>query len=205
MSEHGHEPVRGFPGHLPPDEHILWQGSPDWRVLVASALHVRLCLAYFGGLAIWAALQGSLTAALILIGSGIVVIALFGLYAYATTQSTVYSLTNKRVVMRIGVALDACINLPLGEIESADLKILGNGRGNIVLSLKGIPRIGYWMLWPHVRSLRMIRPQPMLRAVPDARDVAQLLFKATQGVQQVAPRETGQLVPERGVLAGAAA
>jgi hypothetical protein len=205
MSEHGHEPVRGFPGHLPPDEHIVWQGSPDWRVLAASALHIRLCLAYFGGLALWAMLQGSMTTALILIGSGAVVISLFGLYARATARSTIYSLTNKRIVLRIGVALDACINLPLGEIEAADLKMLGNGRGNIVLSLKGMPRIGYSMLWPHVRSFRFIRPQPMLRAIPDAREVAQLLFKATQGVQQVAPREPGQLLPERGVLAGAAA
>jgi hypothetical protein len=44
-------------------------------------------------------------------------------------------------------------------------------------------------LWPHARSLRFVRPQPMLRAIPDARNVAAMLFKATQQVQSVAPVE----------------
>jgi hypothetical protein len=37
--------------------------------------------------------------------------------------------------------------------------------------------------------LRFVRPQPMLRAIPDARNVAAMLFKATQQVQVVAPIE----------------
>jgi hypothetical protein len=94
------------------------------------------------------------------------------------------------LVLRVGVALNKCINLPLSQIESANLKMLADRHGNIVLDLKGVPRLGYLMLWPHARSLRFVRPQPMLRAIPDARNVAAMLFKATQQVQSVAQLET---------------
>ncbi len=53
MSEHAGEPIRGLPGHLPAGEHILWQGSPDWRTLSRSALKAHWVAVYFGGLAVW--------------------------------------------------------------------------------------------------------------------------------------------------------
>jgi hypothetical protein len=108
-------------------------------------------------------------------------------------------------VLRIGVALNACINVPLREIESANLKMLEGGHGTIVLTLKGAPRLGYLMLWPHARSLRIIRPQPMLRAIPDAANVAAMLLKATQAVQPVAPLIAEQSRPATISLAGAPA
>ena len=83
----------------------------------------------------------------------------------------------------------------IGELESANLKQLANGMGNIVLTLKGVPRLGYLMLWPHARSLRFVRPQPMLRAIPEAQRIAALLFKATKEVQSIAPSQA--IRPER--------
>ncbi|HEV7233002.1 MAG TPA: photosynthetic complex putative assembly protein PuhB [Sphingorhabdus sp.] len=195
MSEYGHEPVRGLPGELPPDEHIIWQSSPDWKHLARTALHIRLSMAYFAAIAIWAVWRGDLDTAVAVTFSGAVVVALFAVFAWGVGRTTVYTLTNKRLVLRIGVALNKCINLPLSEIESANLKMLGSGHGSIVLTLKGMPRLGYVMLWPHARSLRFVRPQPMLRAIPDARNVAQLLFKATQKVQAVAPVEARSARP----------
>ncbi|MES2783700.1 MAG: photosynthetic complex putative assembly protein PuhB, partial [Pseudomonadota bacterium] len=120
---------------------------------------------------------------------GVSVVGLFALFAWGVGRTTVYTLTNKRLVLRIGVALNKCINLPLSEIKSANLKMLPSGHGNIVLDLKGAPRLGYIMLWPHVRSLRFVTPQPTLRAIPDAQAFAALLFKTTQAVQPVAPKE----------------
>lgn len=204
MSEYDHEPVRGLPAILPEGEKILWQSGPDWKYLVASALHIRLTVAYFAAIVLWAMMRGDGGTALGVSLLGIAVLALLAAFAWGVQQTTVYTLTNKRLVLRIGVALNKCINLPLGEIESADLKALGDGHGTIVLQLKGLPRLGYMMLWPHARSLRIVRPQPMLRAIPDARNVAQLLFKATQQVQPVAPRaqaERPQNIPLEGVPA----
>ncbi|NJS14827.1 MAG: PH domain-containing protein [Sphingopyxis sp.] len=130
---------------------------------------------------------------------------MFVAFAWGVGRTTVYTLTNKRIVLRVGVALNKCINLPLSEIEAANLKALSDGHGNIVLQLKGMPRLGYLMLWPHARSLRFVRPQPMLRAIPDARRVAQLLLTATQRVQAVAPKEAtpqrSHPIPLKGVPA----
>lgn len=189
MSEYDHEPVRGLPGALPADEHIIWQSSPDWKHMARSALHIRLSALYFTAIVIWAMSRGDTSTAVGVTVLGAVVIALFTLFAWGVGRTSVYTMTNKRLVLRIGVALNKCINVPLSEIKSANLKMLDGGHGNIVLDLKGAPRLGYFMLWPHARSLRFVRPQPMLRAIPDARNVAAMLFKATQKIQAVAPIE----------------
>lgn len=205
MSEYGNEPIRGLPGELPADEHIIWQSAPDWKHLARTALHVRLSALYFAVIAIWAVLRGDMNTAVAVTIFGSIVIALFTLFAWGVGRTSVYTLTNKRVVLRIGVALNKCINVPLSEIKSANLKMLDDGYGNIVLDLKGAPRLGYTMLWPHARSLRFVRPQPMLRAVPDARNVAAMLFNATQQVQVVAPMEVQQHQPKNIPLIGAPA
>ena len=192
MSEYDHEPVRGLPGELPEDEHVIWQGVPDWKYLVGTALHIRIFAVYFGAIAVWAVSRGDANTAIAVTVLGAVVVGLAALFAWGVNRTSVYTLTNKRVVLRIGVALNKCINLPLSEIRSANLKMLGGGHGNIVLDLKGMPRIGYVMLWPHARSLRFVRPQPMLRAIPEAANVAQLLLKATQKLQPVAPLDVQQ-------------
>ncbi len=212
MSEYDHEPVRGLPGPLPPGEHIIWQGAPDWRQLAASALHIRIAALYFvaiGASALW---RQSYTGASWIALIAVVVIGFFLLLAWAVGRTTIYTLTNKRVALRIGVSLNKCVNLPLGEIESADLKLIGAGHGHIALRLKGLPRLGYWLLWPHARSLRMMHPQPMLRAIPDAQSVADQLLQATRAVQAVAPPVAGtapappeRIQPPSGAMQGAAA
>jgi Bacterial PH domain len=205
VSEYDHEPVRGLPGLLPEGEQILWQGSPDWKQLVTGALHIRLTVLYFAIIVSWAIASGDSGTAIGVSMLGAVVVALLVAFAWGVGRTTVYTLTDKRIVLRIGVALNKCINLPLSEIEAADLKMLGAGHGNIVIALKGAPRLGYIMLWPHARSLRFVRPQPMLRAIPDALAVSQMLFKATEKVQPVAPADVPQArMPDR-PLVGATA
>lgn len=192
MSEYDHEPVRGLPAVLPPDEHIIWQGAPVWSALLTSALHLKLVVAYFGAIVLWAIGAGDMGTASGVTLLGVCVVALLAAFAWGVSRTTVYTLTNKRVVLRIGVALNKCINLPLAELESANLRQLSGGHGHIVFALKGAPRLGYIMLWPHVRSLRFVRPQPMLRAIPDAEKVAGMLLEATQKVQAVAPRAVAE-------------
>lgn len=202
MSEYDHEPVRGLPGELPEDEHIIWQGAPDWRTMASSALHIRLSGLYFLGIAAFSLYRGDNGTAIAMMFFAIIVCGLFTLFAWGVSRTTVYTLTNKRIVLRIGVALNKCINIPLGEIETANLKTLSGGTGNIVVSLKGMPRLGYLMLWPHVRSLRLVRPQPMLRAIPDAAQVAKMLFEATQQVQAVVPAKQIAADREDGTING---
>jgi len=176
VSEYEHEPIRGLPGVLPAGETLLWQGSPEWKLLAVTAVHVRLIAAYFVVLALSGVLGGASAGGVAAtLGVGIVALALTTAFAYASARSTVYTLTSKRVVLRFGVALPKCINLPLSQIATARVQQLGAGRGDIALALTGSNRIGYLRLWPYARAWRIGAPEPMLRSLPDVDAVAALL------------------------------
>ena len=98
--------------------------------------------------------------------------------AYFTARTTVYTVTNKRVVMRLGIVLTVSFNLPFMQIASADVRMVQNGFGDITLALKGADRIGWVHLWPSVRPWRIAKPEPTLRAVPDVQILAEKLRDA---------------------------
>jgi hypothetical protein len=98
--------------------------------------------------------------------------------AWATARTAVYTLTDTRLVMRIGVALTLTFNLPLRTMRSAALRKQVGDCADIVIELAGDDRIAWFHLWPHVRPWKLTQPQPMLRAVPDAERVAGLLAQA---------------------------
>ena len=182
------EPIRGLPEALPEDEHILWQGAPDPRALAREALGLRWVFGYFALLAFWrvgvSSIDFSLSIALLhglpfiaagLVASGI----LFGI-AYVQARSTVYTLTNKRVAMRIGAALTMTLNLPYNWIGTARLDLKKSGHGTLAFELIGESRLSYLMTWPHVRPWRMSRTQHALRCIPDAQEVAALFAEAAE-------------------------
>lgn len=178
VSEHDYEPIRGLPGPLPQGEYILWQGAPEWRVFAASALHSRWVALYFMVLTAFAVASGQLFGAVGTALCGLAALGLMSLFAVLVERTTVYTITNRRLVLRIGVALSMCINLPLKAVVGADLRPLGNGRGDIALSLGPAHKLGYGVLWPHARPFRFANPQPMLRALPRVEEVAKILAKA---------------------------
>ncbi len=188
MREHDIEPIRGLPGDLPPGERILWQGTPDAWVFARSALGARWIGGYFALLVGWAMVSGTPLGALLTAGFGLLAMGLVYGFALLVARSTVYTITNRRVVLRIGVALSKCINLPLVKLGSADLRNLGAGFGDIALVPQGSSMLGYAMLWPHARPFRLAAPQPMLRAVPNAAEAAGILAKATAAIVPVQQR-----------------
>ncbi len=187
------KPPRGLPGPLPASETLLWQGAPEWRQVARRILHVRTLAIYFGVLVAicgtravleeTASLWFSLAALLVL---GSLVIAMLLGFAVAISRTTVYTLTDRRVVLRIGVALTASLNLPFKQIESASLRLLPNGSGDIALLMEGRTKIGYFQLWPHARPWRTQRVQPMIRCIPDAARVSQILSRQLQASVPVA-------------------
>ena len=187
ISEYDNEPIPGLPAMLPPGEEILWQGAPDWKRLMLSAFHVRGVAGYFGALALFGLVQGAWLGAAITVGAAIACIAVLALIAWGSARTTLYTLTNKRVVMRIGIALPKCINLPLTLVGAADLSVNSDGTGDIPLRLLGEQRLGYLALWPHSRPWKISKPQPMLRAVPDAKSVAAMIARACGARLTVAP------------------
>ena len=53
---------------------------------------------------------------------GAIVIALLFIVGYVQARATVYTITNRRVAMRIGAALTVTLNLPYSQIANADLR-----------------------------------------------------------------------------------
>ena len=187
IREHDGEPVHGLPARLPAGETILWQGAPDWWLLARRAFHLQLVAVYFVVLAGWRGIAtiydgGTIADAAFRVGVLAVVaglaVALFMVLAYAMARSTVYTLTNRRIVMRIGAALSMTINLPFAAIDAASVKPLAKGHGDIAIKTHGKHRLGYLVLWPHARPWRLARPEPTLRAIPDVERVAALFADA---------------------------
>jgi hypothetical protein len=182
------EPVRGLPEALPEDEHIIWQGAPEPRALAREAFKTGWVAAYFGLLAVWRVgvsladhpLGTALGHAVPLLVVGVLALALLYLLALIQARATVYTLTNKRVAMRIGAALTMTLNLPYVCIEGADLAGGPRGTGTIAFALKGDTRFSYLMTWPHTRPWRLAKVEPALRAIPNARAVAELFAEAAE-------------------------
>ena len=179
----GPEPIRGLPERPPEGEKILWQGSPSWWALARDALMIRWVAIYFAFLALWRGLVAGTTvdvdtgwqAALILLTMGAIACGILAAVAFVQARAAVYTVTNRRIVLRIGAALTVALNLPYRWIESADLQVRKDGTGTIALSLLGETRFSYLVCWPHVRPWHMTRTQPALRAIPNAEWVAQLI------------------------------
>ena len=182
------EPVPGLPEALPEGEHILWQGRPNSLRLAKDAWKLNWVLGYFVLLCIWRVGVSSTAVPLTeAMGHGVpflVAGALAGtiLYVLAAVQarSTVYTLTNKRVAMRIGAALTMTLNLPYVQIGNAELMLRKSGLGTIAFDLMGDTRLSYLMTWPHTRPWRFARTQPAFRAIPDAARVAEIFADAAE-------------------------
>jgi len=185
--EHEFEAAPGLPEPLPAGERILWQGGPQWRALCLHVFHLRKLAIYF------AAMMGLQTVYLMgdpqaaigrsLVASGIaatIALGLLALVAWGVARTTLYTLTSRRVVMRIGIVLTITLNLPLRQLRGADLLAHADGHGDVSLALAGTKRIGWFHLWPHARPWALRDPQPAMRCIADAQAVGQRLLTAWQ-------------------------
>ena len=168
------------------DETVLWQGRPTTTGIVRSLFHIRIVMGYFVVLAAWnlaaahadgywasAAFASALWVAVPAMVAGVALLVMSWLIA----TTTHYTITDRRVIMQIGVALPIALTLPLKRIVSADVKLNADGSGDIPLAL-GRQKLAYLLLWPHARPWKLKQPEPMLRAVPDVRHVATILSRA---------------------------
>lgn len=167
--EYENEPIPGLPGRLPPGEAILWQGTPNWRGVARGVFHTRLVAVWFVIVAGFAFVTGGtgLIGAATTLGVALLGLGVLAVLARAQAISTIYTLTNKRVVLRFGVALPKCVNVPLALVGKADVKPAGNGLVDVSLTPTVRFPLAYLQMWPHVRPWKFGSPQPMLRAVPE--------------------------------------
>lgn len=185
--EHEFEPELGLPEKLPAGERILWQGSPDVKAMLLRVFHFRGLLIYFGlillyqivtGVTDGEALSAIFFSSLRIVIFSAIGLSLVALLAYLMASTAVYTITNKRVVMRIGIVLNMTFNFPLKMIESADCGVTKQGTGDISLKLGKETKIAIFHLWPHSRPSHWASPQPTLRCIKNCSEVAKILVDA---------------------------
>lgn len=191
--EHELEPQHGLPEALPADERLLWQGSPDrWRIAL-DVFHIRAVAVYFafilvlrfaivrhdGGSNVEALAASSWAAAIFILA-----LALLWLLADLVTRTTVYTITDRRVVMRVGIVLSLTFNVPFTRIVAAQVRRRADGSGDVVIELMPSDKIAYVHLWPHVRAWHFRHPKPTLRCLAAVEHPARVLTEAWLAKQQ---------------------
>lgn len=182
------EPIVGLPELLPKGEVILWQGRPNWLRLTIESLNLWWVIGYFGLLVAWRFVTVidylPLGTAVSVSVPFLFVAAFVGLLlcsiGYIQARSTVYTITNRRIVMRIGAALTMTLNLPFTKIDNAAVAKKRGGFGNIAFETSGNTKFSYFVLWPHARSWYFGKPQPTLKCIPDIEKVSSILGEAAK-------------------------
>jgi hypothetical protein len=189
VSEFETEYAPGLPAPLPKGERLLWQGKPRWRSLAVHAFHVRSIAIYFAILTAWrgtiVASDGGDTIAVIAAMAWIgllalAAIAVLGLLAWLSARSTIYTVTDQRILMRFGIALPITLNIPFRVVDGVSLARHRDLTGDIAVTVSGSDRVAYLVLWPHARPWRVNRPEPMLRSLAKSEEVARVLSRALE-------------------------
>jgi hypothetical protein len=113
---------------------------------------------------------------------GAIVCALLLIVGVTQAKSTVYTITNRRVAMRIGAALTMTLNLPFRKIRNANLGVRKDGTGTIALEMtreEGASPVLRDDLAP-CAAVADEAPEPALRCIPDAAKVAKLFADAAE-------------------------
>ncbi len=182
------EAAPGLPAPLPKGEGVLWQGRPSTWALARESMGLNWIAGYFLLLAVWrggaaaadygtaVVLQVVVTYVILGLAASLIVLGI----AWAQARATVYTITDARVLMRIGAALSVTFNIPFAQVASANLDLRKRGTGTIALKTLGDTRLSYLILWPHVRPWAMNPAEPALRCIPDAERVAGILAEAAE-------------------------
>lgn len=208
MNEHESEPVKGLPDYLPDGESIVWQGEPEWRQVALRIFHIRKVAVYFlllaaahvgfqihDGASMLLAVKGA--AWLVLLGAAAMVV--LGVLGRLYAKTTIYTITNERLVMRFGVALPMMINIPWNKVAAADMTTHSARHGSIALTLDPDHKASYWLLWPHAKPWNFSPVQPMLRCIEDPQTVAERIREvvAQQNDSVIAPQRAAPRSDDR--------
>ncbi len=181
------ERAAGLTQPLPAGEQLLWQAKPDRASFTATVFRLRLICVWLGfaavivfGLALRAGRPAgqAIAEVTLLIPFALAGWSLLSLIGRASAGATTYTLTDRRLILHIGVAYEMTISVPLSAVTNAALRRTHRGCGDIALSVRDSGGAGYVALWPHVRAGHFMNPQPMLRSVPDVDEVCQTIADA---------------------------
>ena len=193
--------IPGAPEPLPAGERVLWEGKPDRAALARHAFHVQGLTLYFSVvIAAWAYNTHSALGTKdfrdmlwLQVGSAVFAIFIASVLAVACARTTWYVITDRRVVLRIGIVLPMTLNLPLRQIRGASTRMFRDGTGQIAIEIETADRIAWLILWPHARPWHLKQPQPLLRGLRDAAAVGEILRAAALAVEGASTEMTAPL------------
>ena len=89
-----------------------------------------------------------LFAAAVALGLGAGTLAILGLLAWLGARSSLYVVTERRLVIKSGIAVPIFINLPFSRITAANVRIFGDGTGDVSVTIVEGQQVSYIALWP---------------------------------------------------------
>jgi hypothetical protein len=164
------------PGLRPPRDtvEILWEGKPGWWPAAVHVWHIRAVGFYFlllmvnEAYRIWSGVaprSAALADSAHLLGIAILASCLLLGLGAMTARTTRYSINDRALEMRIGIALQARLVIPLAAIAHVSVRARRDGTGDLAVQLKPGQSVIYPKLWPHARPWHLLRAEPMLRAI----------------------------------------
>ncbi|MCW2273068.1 PH domain-containing protein [Rhodoblastus acidophilus] len=188
-----------LPSDIPPGERVLWFGRPETKSLWRRAYRADWVVIWFALATAWTTFSAlgegtyaAVAAALGTLGLGAAALAILGLLAWLAARTTLYVITERRLVIKSGIALQIFINLPFSQITAANVRAFGDDTGDVTITLAPGQHVSYIALWPSARPWRFVDPEPTLRSVPQAREVAETLGTALQAFVQEQAQSEGE-------------
>lgn len=181
------ERAAGLTQPLPRGEDILWQVKPDTARMARAVFRLSTVNAYSAAAAIVVAAVAiydgrpvgqAIAEATLLLPFWLIGLGVLALLGRMTAHATTYTLTNRRLILHIGIAYEMTMSVPLSTITGAALRRGPDGTGDIALTVKDHGGTGYIALWPHARAWHIRKPQPTLRAVPDVEGASEAIGEA---------------------------
>jgi hypothetical protein len=171
---------------IPEGENIIWSGKPDFKSITLRAFGLKYLLFYLLISFVFFSIRSGIivepikliTSFVPYLLSGILICCIVSLFSYFQVRNTVYVVTDKRVVIKTGVALIFMLNVPFEKISEINRQILGDGSGNISFKLISGKRVPFFASWPSVRPWYFSNPEPTFRYVADADLVATDISRA---------------------------
>ena len=191
---------------IPNGESILWKGRPSlwgfswnlfglkWITLYLSMLSIVSVARFFASDFYTAFYVDFLPFFLSGIFASIILIGL----AATQTYSTVYIITENRVIIKTGAALSFLISMPFKKIKEVNLQKRGASIGTISFELLSEKRVPYISCWPSVRPWKFKRTQPAFSCIGSVDEVATILRKTamTGNISLYDPRQNLEIGSE---------
>ena len=109
--------------------------------------------------------------------SGILASCILMALAGIQSQSSVYIITENRVIIKSGAALSFLISIPFKKIKAVNMQKRNGSLGTISFELNSGKRVPYISCWPSVRSWKFKKTEPAFSCIENVDQVATILRK----------------------------